>query len=57
MPHETDYQRRVTDIGPTRFLPQTSIEIVREVTLTEPPKHAVFDFDGTLSLIREAGRK
>jgi len=53
MPHETDYQRRVTDLGTTRFLPQTAIEIVREVTLTEPPRHAVFDFDGTLSLIRE----
>jgi phosphoglycolate phosphatase-like HAD superfamily hydrolase len=53
MSHETDYRRRVTEIGPTRFLPQTSIEIVREVALTEPPQHAVFDFDGTLSLIRE----
>ncbi|HLQ43421.1 MAG TPA: HAD family hydrolase [Planctomycetaceae bacterium] len=53
MPHEHDYQRRVTDIGPTRFLPGTAIEIVREVSLTEPPRHAVFDFDGTLSLIRE----
>ncbi len=53
MPHESDYQRRVTDIGPTRFLPGTAIEIVREVSLTEPPQHAVFDFDGTLSLIRE----
>lgn len=53
MSHESDYQRRVTSLGPTRFLPQTSIEIVREVALTEPPRHAVFDFDGTLSLIRE----
>jgi phosphoglycolate phosphatase-like HAD superfamily hydrolase len=53
MSHETDYQRRVTEIGPTRFLPSTTIEIVREVTLAEPPRHAVFDFDGTLSLIRE----
>ena len=53
MPYEHDYQRRVTDIGPTRFLPGTAIEIVREVALTEPPRHAVFDFDGTLSLIRE----
>ncbi len=53
MPHELDYQRRVTDIGPTRFLSGTSIEIIREVSLIEPPRHAVFDFDGTLSLIRE----
>lgn len=50
---EHDYQRRVIDIGPTRFLPKTAVEIVREVTLHEPPCHAVFDFDGTLSLIRE----
>lgn len=50
---EHDYQRRVTAIGPTRFLPETTIEIVREVSLAEPPLHAVFDFDGTLSLIRE----
>ncbi len=53
MLHETDYRRRVTEIGPTRFLTDTSIEVVREVTLAEPPRHAVFDFDGTLSLIRE----
>jgi hypothetical protein len=43
----------VTDIGPTRILPGTAIEIVREVSLNEPPLHAVLDFDGTLSLIRE----
>lgn len=53
MSHETDYHRRVIEIGPTRFLPTTAIEIVREVTLTVPPCHAVFDFDGTLSLVRE----
>lgn len=53
MSHETDYQRRVTAVGPTRFLANTAIEIVREVRLCEPPRHAVFDFDGTLSLIRE----
>jgi phosphoglycolate phosphatase-like HAD superfamily hydrolase len=53
MMSENDYQRRVSKVGPTRFLPGTAIEIVREVTLTEPPLHAVFDFDGTLSLIRE----
>lgn len=50
---EHDYQRRVTNVGPTRFLPDTAIEIVREVSLIEPPQHAVFDFDGTLSLVRE----
>src|SRR5262245_5940385 len=50
---EKDYQRRVTDLGPTRFLSGTAIESVRELSLSDPPLHAVFDFDGTLSLIRE----
>jgi phosphoglycolate phosphatase len=31
----------------------TSIEIVRAPRLSAPPEHALFDFDGTLSLIRE----
>ena len=34
-------------------LPGTKIEIIRRVCLPEPPSHALFDFDGTLSLIRE----
>jgi phosphoglycolate phosphatase len=51
--HEEDYQRRVAQTGPTRFLPGTSVEIVREVTLAAPPRFALFDFDGTLSLVRE----
>src|SRR5579872_5735333 len=51
--HEEDYRRRVAEVGPTRFLPGTSIEIVREVKLAAPPCFALFDFDGTLSLVRE----
>ena len=51
--HETDYQRTVTDVGKTHFLPQTSIEIVREPDLKQPHQFVVFDFDGTLSLVRE----
>ena len=50
---EQDYERRVTKVGSTRFLPGSTVEILREVLLNEPPKYAVFDFDGTLSLIRE----
>lgn len=40
---------------PTRekYLPDTSIEIVRGRMSGQIPKHALFDFDGTLSLIRE----
>lgn len=37
----------------TRFLSGTSIEVVRERRREKPPEHALFDFDGTLSLIRE----
>jgi phosphoglycolate phosphatase-like HAD superfamily hydrolase len=51
--YEADY-RRVTpasEIYP--LLPGTSIEIVRTPVGREPPRHVLFDFDGTLSLIRE----
>lgn len=51
--HEADYQRRVGQVPTTRFLPGSKVEIVRDVSLAAPPDHAVFDFDGTLSLIRE----
>jgi phosphoglycolate phosphatase-like HAD superfamily hydrolase len=34
-------------------MPGTSIEIVRDVHLAKPPQFVLFDFDGTLSLIRE----
>ncbi|HEX3314530.1 MAG TPA: HAD family hydrolase [Gemmataceae bacterium] len=50
---EPDYQRRVTGAPATHFLLGTGIEIVRELGLRMPPKYALFDFDGTLSLIRE----
>jgi len=50
---EKDYQRVVPATGPTRFLPGTSIEIIREVRRDQPIEHVLFDFDGTLSLIRE----
>jgi phosphoglycolate phosphatase-like HAD superfamily hydrolase len=50
---EPDYRRRVTGELATRFLPGTGIEIVRENTSRTPPRYALFDFDGTLSLIRE----
>lgn len=50
---ESDYQERVRDTGPARLLPGTSIEILRDVRPNPPPEHVLFDFDGTLSLIRE----
>ena len=51
--HEADY-RRTADLGATtRVLPDTAIEVVRPVQLDFPPEHVLFDFDGTLSLVRE----
>ena len=49
---EADY-RRVSAAGETRLLPGSGIEILRDVVLSAPPDHVLFDFDGTLSLIRE----
>ena len=37
----------------TRFLEGTAIEIVGELPERVRPQHVLFDFDGTLSLIRE----
>ncbi len=51
--HEEDYCRVVHDVGTTHMLPHTGIEIIRSVRLEQPPQHVLFDFDGTLSLIRE----
>lgn len=50
---EQDYRRVVTGKVASRFLPGTSIEIIREVRPAIPFEHVLFDFDGTLSLIRE----
>ncbi len=50
---EDDYQRTVTGEVPSRFLAGTSIEVIREVSAGTRFQHVLFDFDGTLSLIRE----
>jgi len=50
---EADYSPTVRDVGPTRFLPGTGIEIIREPAHRGGYRHVLFDFDGTLSLIRE----
>ncbi len=50
---EEDYCRAVTGEVRSRFLPGTAIEIIREIRTGIDFKHVVFDFDGTLSLIRE----
>ena len=50
--HEHDYRRRVEEILGT-FLPGTSIEVLSDSRNQQPPAYALFDFDGTLSLVRE----
>ena len=52
-PHETDYRQVVGDVGSTRFLGDSAVEIVRSPRRKRPPQYVLFDFDGTLSLIRE----
>ena len=49
---EKDYRRVAAPTGPERFLPGTSIEIVRDTPPRSAPRHVLFDFDGSLSLIR-----
>jgi phosphoglycolate phosphatase-like HAD superfamily hydrolase len=49
---EDDYRRLVPLPAATRFLPGSGVEIVREAP-RRAPRHVLFDFDGTLSLIRE----
>jgi phosphoglycolate phosphatase len=50
---EADYQRVAEPASQPRFLDGTNIEIVRPLARRSPPRHVLFDFDGTLSLIRE----
>ncbi len=50
---EPDYRRVVTGEVRSRFLQGTSIEVIRELREGTAFRHVVFDFDGTLSLIRE----
>ncbi len=51
--HEDDYRPVVDTDAKTRLLPGTSIEVVRPPARRAPVEHVVFDFDGTLSLVRE----
>lgn len=51
--YEQNYQRTAAVPESIRFLNGTQIELIRDVVPAEPPEHVLFDFDGTLSLIRE----
>lgn len=50
---EKDYRRVVDTTEDTWFLDGTGIEVIRKTRRQSLPQHALFDFDGTLSLIRE----
>jgi phosphoglycolate phosphatase len=50
---ERDYQPDWPLPERVNYLPGTSIEILLELRYPAAPEHALFDFDGTLSLIRE----
>jgi phosphoglycolate phosphatase-like HAD superfamily hydrolase len=50
---ERDYAPAADMVGPTSFIEGTGIEIIRPARPARPPEHALFDFDGTLSLVRE----
>src|SRR3990172_11566369 len=50
---EEDYRCLVEGEVRSRFLPGTSVEVIHEVGPGIPFRHVLFDFDGTLSLIRE----
>ena len=53
-PHEDNF-REVVDANTvaTRFLANSQIELIDGFAPAASPRHALFDFDGTLSLIRE----
>jgi len=50
---EEDYRPSVTGETRSRLLPGTSVEVMHEVGPEIQFRHVLFDFDGTLSLIRE----
>jgi len=50
---EQDFRQVHDPRAPTSFLPGSSIEIIREPSNRGQYRYVLFDFDGTLSLIRE----
>ena len=50
---ESDFRQIADPKSATRHLPDSKIEVVGEFAVARPPQHVLFDFDGTLSLIRE----
>ncbi len=52
-PGEEDFRGAAGGAAPARFLPGTTVEIIRPAPPRRPPRYVLFDFDGTLSLIRQ----
>ena len=52
-PHEADYIPVVDQVRVLSVIPNTHIELFQKIDRRSPPQHVLFDFDGTLSLIRE----
>lgn len=50
---ERDYAPAWPLPGKTSFIQGTSVEIIRQPKFPLRPQHALFDFDGTLSLVRQ----
>ncbi|MGQ9503530.1 MAG: HAD family hydrolase [Thermogutta sp.] len=50
---ESDYRPLVPTTSEGVFIPGTMIEVLRPIKRPAMNRHALFDFDGTLSLIRE----
>jgi len=50
---EEDYRPVASEAQSLGFLPGTNIEVFRRLARRHPPQHVLFDFDGTLSLIRQ----
>ncbi len=51
--YEEDYRPVAPERVDSHFLPGSSVEIVHARGDRRPPRHALFDFDGTLSLVRQ----
>lgn len=50
---EEDYRPVAREAKSLGFLPGTAIEVFHRRAGRQPPRHVLFDFDGTLSLIRQ----
>jgi len=52
-PSEADDRGSGASASTARFLPGTTVELISPAPPQRPPRYVLFDFDGTLSLIRQ----